>query len=86
MLDEEKGDEEEGRTRRKEGQGEWKNEKVAKGRIIGLAGPCFYKNSKIKKNQRCAFILEMHELKSTNYASYMISNECPDILKIYAQR
>ena len=47
-------DEEEGGTRRKEGRGgrrdeelkrkvveKMKNEKVAKGRIIGLAGPCF---------------------------------------------
>ena len=49
-------DEEEGGTGRKEGRGgrrgeesekmknllkEMKNEKVAKGRIIGLAGPCF---------------------------------------------
>ena len=40
---------EEGGTRRKEGWGgrrdkereKMKNEKVAKGRIIGLAGPCF---------------------------------------------
>ncbi len=44
-------DEEEGGTRRKEGRGgrekvvkKMKNEKVAGGRIIGLAGPCFYKN------------------------------------------
>ena len=43
-----KRDEEEGVTRRKEGRGgrrdeeseKMKNEKVAKGRIIGLAGPC----------------------------------------------
>ena len=49
-------DEEEGRTGRKEGRGgrreeeskrnekvakKMKNEEVAKGRIIGLAGPCF---------------------------------------------
>ncbi len=49
MLDEEKRDEEEGGTRRKEGQEsekmkkllkKMKDEKVAKGRIIGLAGPC----------------------------------------------
>ena len=41
-------DEEEGGTRRKEGRGgrrdeeseKMKNEKVDKGRIIGLAGPC----------------------------------------------
>ncbi len=54
MLDEEKSDEEEGGTRRKGGRGArrdeesekmiklLKNEKVAKGRIIGLAGPCFH--------------------------------------------
>ena len=57
MLNEEKWDEEEGGTRRKEGRGgrrdeesekmkklleRMKNEKVAKGRIIGLAGPCSY--------------------------------------------
>ena len=55
MLDEEKRDET-GGTRRKEGRGgrrdeerekmkklikKMKNEKVAKGRIIGLAGPCY---------------------------------------------
>ncbi len=34
-------DDEEGGTGRKEGRGERKNKKVAKGRIIGLAGPCF---------------------------------------------
>ena len=31
------------------------------------------------KIQRCAFILAMHEWKSTNHASYMTSNECPSI-------
>ena len=44
-------DEEAGGTRRKEGRGgrrdeeseKMKNEKVARGRIIGLAGPCFMK-------------------------------------------
>ena len=45
-------DKEEGGTWRKEGRGEkkkmkkslkkMKNEEVAKGRIIGLAGPCFW--------------------------------------------
>ena len=47
-------DKEEGGTGLKEGSGEWKNEKdvkklknekVAKGRIIGLAGPCYGKKS-----------------------------------------
>ena len=31
------------------------------------------------KIERCAFILAMHEWKSTNHTSYMISNECPSI-------
>ena len=52
-----KRDGEEGGTGRKEGRGERKNkkvvkknEKVAKGRIIGLAGPCF--SCKLNQNIR----------------------------------
>ena len=55
-------EEEEGGTKRKEGQREksdeesekMKNEKVAKGRIVGLAGPCFQGFKKQDRgSQRC---------------------------------
>ena len=39
----------------------------------------FFEKRQNWKIQRCAFILAMHEWKSTNHASYMISNECISI-------
>ena len=64
-----RSDEEEGGTRREEGRGgrrdeesetmkklfeKMKNEKVAKGRIIGLAGPCFFVD-RILLSIRCLY-------------------------------
>ncbi len=56
-------------------------------KILGLNWPflmilendLFSQKQQNWKVQRCAFILAMDEWKSTNHASYMISNECPPI-------
>ena len=56
-------------------------------KILGLNRPFlmiqendfFFEKRQNWKIQRCAFILAMHEWKSTNHTSYMNSNECPSI-------
>ena len=70
--------EDEGGAGRKEGRGEWKkekavtkmkNEKVAKGRIIGLAGTCFFLLEQTRPSEPYRAVLALNQfcLLSYNY-------------------